>query len=522
MPYPSSALRILRGVPWDNSYNHVRRFTNQEEQLSYMQSKVAYNVSDSFAYIKNIPGTPLRVELTEAQLVNCNYIMYQNTAYGNKWFFGFITRIEYSSDNVSLIYWETDLFQSWYFQFDLAASYVEREHTNDDTIGANTIPEGLECGPYVVGSAETDYFDGLGYVVIATTDASGGHHFRVVNNVYSGLFMLFAKNADALTTMLQAFIDAGLENAILCVYMAPLLGFDATESGPGRRTSEISKPYTSIDGYIPKNNKLFVYPYNYMLINNNSGQSNELRYELWSGTKCTFETLAVAVTMPEGYYGPTNYRGLDRDFDNGLTLKNFPQCGFSGDTFKAWWAQNKNSMLTSATGGAVSSVISGAISGAAGGGIAGSIIPGVGTVAGAVIGGALGAVGSIFSTATNSLSEYQHIQALPDSSRGQAQTESLQASIYRNGITRYALTIQAEYAKRIDDYFSLFGYKTNRVKYPNTHGRKSWNFVKTIDANVGGPVPVEAKTLFETILNRGVTFWHVDDIGNYALDNSIV
>ena len=210
-----------------------------------------------------------------------------------------------------------------------------------------------------------------------------------------------------------------------------------------------------------------------------------------------------------------------------MTVKNFPQCGFSGDTFKAWWAQNKTSMLVSGIGGAVSSGIGSGLSSlttlAAGGMAVGTAIaPGVGTVAGAAIGAGIGVAQSLLQSATGALAEYNHMSALPDSSHGQAQTESLQAGIGRVGVTFYAVNIRREFAERIDDYFSQFGYKVGKIKYPNTHGRRSWNFVKTIGAEVQGPAPVEARTLFENMLNRGVTFWHINDVGNYSLDNSIV
>lgn len=503
MSIPSSSLRILRDVQWNNEYNHVRRFDSLQEQQNYMMSKTAFNMGNAFSYIRNDAEHPIRVNLTEAQVIPCNYIMYQNPSYGTKWFYAFITRVEYVADGVTNIYFEPDLFQTWYFQFDVAPCFVEREHVNNDTVGANTVPEGLECGPYVVNSARTENFGGMGIAMLTTQNINGEHNFDVYNNVFSGLVVYRFKTTNVAEETIQEFIDQGLENAIICLYMFPLLADDGTIDDPGISTLELEKPYHNIDGYVPKNNKLFCYPYNYMVLNNNAGSANEIRYELFDGDKATFESIAVAVTMPEGYVGPTNYRGLTRDFDNGLTVKNFPQCGFSGDTFKAWWAQNKTSMLVSGIGGAISGAISGAMSGG---------------VTGAIASAGMSLLGS----ATNVLSETAHMSALPDSSHGQAQTESLQAGIGRVGVTLYAVNIRREFAERIDDYFSQFGYKVGKIKYPNTQGRKSWNFVKTIGAEVQGPAPVEARTLFENMLNRGVTFWHVNDVGNYSLDNSIM
>ena len=81
MPYPNSRLRILYSIPWDDSYINVRRFTSQEEQLSYMLENTMYDLtSDAFSYVRsNGEGSPIRVELSEAQLLPCNYLMFQNT-----------------------------------------------------------------------------------------------------------------------------------------------------------------------------------------------------------------------------------------------------------------------------------------------------------------------------------------------------------------------------------------------------------------------------------------------------------
>ena len=41
--------------------------------------------------------------------------------------------------------------ETWAFDYDIKSSFVEREHTNNDTVGANTQPENLEKGEYICG-----------------------------------------------------------------------------------------------------------------------------------------------------------------------------------------------------------------------------------------------------------------------------------------------------------------------------------------------------------------------------------
>ena len=78
----------------------------------------------------------------------------------------------------------------------------------------------------------------------------------------------------------------------------------------------------------------------------------------------------------------------------------------------------------------------------------------------------------------------------------------------RNGFSFYKMSIKKEYAKIIDDFFSMFGYKVNEVKIPNVTGRQNQNYVKTIDANILGDIPQEDMQKLKDIFNSGVTFWH--------------
>ena len=82
-----------------------------------------------------------------------------------------------------------------------------------------------------------------------------------------------------------------------------------------------------------------------------------------------------------------------------------------------------------------------------------------------------------------------------------------------------------EYLRIIDDYFTRFGYKINRLTLPNITGRKNWNYVE-IGANeeIGyGSVPSKFMDEINNACRRGITIWHNhDNVGNFNLDNSII
>ena len=89
-------------------------------------------------------------------LLGYNYCMYQNENYGNKWFYAYITNMEYENDGLTNITISTDVWQTWQFDINFKNSFVEREHVNDDTIGANTIDENLNVGEVIEEGMQED------------------------------------------------------------------------------------------------------------------------------------------------------------------------------------------------------------------------------------------------------------------------------------------------------------------------------------------------------------------------------
>jgi hypothetical protein len=59
------------------------------------------------------------------------------------------------------------------------------------------------------------------------------------------------------------------------------------QNSPKTFTEALPKP-TNLDGYTPKNNKLFTYPYCYLIYSNNNGSNNILHYEKFSINGCEF------------------------------------------------------------------------------------------------------------------------------------------------------------------------------------------------------------------------------------------
>lgn len=117
-----------------------------------------------------------------------------------------------------------------------------------------------------------------------------------------------------------------------------------------------------------------------------------------------------------------------------------------------------------------------------------------------ILGGSIGIKNKLAEVYAHSLSPY--------TAKGNTNGGDINTCSGRNGFSFYKMSIKQEYAKIIDDFFSMYGYKVNEVKIPNITGRQNWNYVKTIDCNLLGDIPQEDMQKLKDIFNTGVTFWH--------------
>ena len=511
MAVPSTSLRILRGIPWDRNYQNLRRFSSSDQQLSYMNGKILFNLGDDFGYITK-ENNAIRVEKSQGDLLGANYIMYKNTSYRDKWFYAFITKIEYVSDGTSYIYYEEDYYQTWLFEITFGQCFVEREHSATDNIGDNTVPEGLETGPYVTaGNIENVGFfstsgkignrGALNYCALVTeikdSDGNWKNTTSTVNGIFNVLSVQFFETQSALVNFIQDYIDAGKVSDILSITQVPAIFKESNIGGTGTDTFSFNPNITNIDGYTPKNKKLFCSPYNFVMVTNGSGQSLQLKYELFYDSAYNLTIQCAASPIPGSILYPSSYENTGGNaYYNTITLNGFPTCGVTSDSFLAWWAQNKVGYFANAGLNAISA--------------------GVNISSGNYVGAATGILSSI----TGNIATLEQHYMAPDSASGIASAGSLQYSCGLSDFFIVKRCIRAEYAKIIDDYFQRFGYKTNRTKVPNITGRPYFNFVKTTDAEISGNLPIEAKERIQGALNAGTTFWHTNNICMYDVDNS--
>ena len=516
---PTSKIILLKN-PIEIDYENELTFASRQAQYEYFYNlpkleceNATYQRKDEVVRFPTNDNTNITFE----DLLEYNYCMYQNNAFDNKWFYAFVKKVTFDNPGMSYVELETDVFQTWYFDITFKNSFIEREHVNNDSVGLHTIPEGLETGEYIINEKDSEIFNETCFLMNISETVSGEKLLATnVNGIWmAGGFYVF----DNITNMVSVITGYSKEDVIKGIWIVPkfLLVTDSYNTRwngfatPVHYTKNVSKQ-TTLNGYTPINKKLLCYPYNYLLETNNNGSSTILYYEKFNSNDCVFSIGGCATIGCSIISIPQNYKGNNPNETEMLIAGKFPTCNWSEDAYTNWLTLNGvniGGMTLNATE-------------------AGYAYGGLTTALGlaSIMGGNPYGVGSVFTgvgAIMNTMQENYRHSLIPDSFKGNINGGDYLTASNRNGFYFYKMSITQEYAKIIDKYFSMYGYKVNDVKTPNITGRTNWNYVKTIGCNIVGDVPQDDMQKIKDIFNNGVTLWHnPNTFLDYSQSNNIV
>lgn len=223
---PNSIIKLCSGVPIDSSYKDTIYFASRSAQKSYFDSKVSKTMDKaSFQRISGQQGV-VRMSASAESIYNCNYMMFQNTNYSTKWFYAFITNIEYVNDKVSNVYFTVDVMQTWFlFDCTLKESFVEREHHATDTTNDCLVGENIPTGQMMYDQPiKSGIFNDWCLIVISGGDEQGAISELQYNynGMYSPCMLIYCEHDNhSLAEIIMALDNKGKTDQIINIILTP-------------------------------------------------------------------------------------------------------------------------------------------------------------------------------------------------------------------------------------------------------------------------------------------------------------
>lgn len=528
---PQTDVYLLK-VPLEINDINQLTFANATAQFNYFNSLPKLAV-DNYTYQRK-DGT-IRFGGNFDDLISFNYVMYRNEAYSNKWFYAYIDSMEYLNDNVTAISISTDVWQTWQFDLTFKRTFVEREHVNDDTIGSNTIDEGLELGDYVINSSQTlkpdkTVTDSDGNPIswnlpicfqvtelIGDISEASNYYNSEYNRIFSGLYYFACMSLSDARLLIQAYDSAGKGDSIVAIFLAPKEFFNNSikVTGGGKTiyvpansaylstlldATNITRPLT-LNGYTPKNNKLFCYPFSYVYVTNNTGINTTFRYEDFTNATPRFFMAGALGQGCTTKLCPVNYKSYTTNaevFEYGVAGAKYPICAWASDYYTNWVTQNAVNNGLSVASGLLSAGVN------------------------ASYGNYVGSASSLLSSVGGVMAARYQAQVHPDQAKGNTNQSDILVG-WERYFTVDCMSVRYEIARTIDEFMSMFGYKVNRVKVPNITGRRNWNYVKTIGCYIEADIPQTDLQQIKEMFDRGITLWHNPaTFVDYSQNNDII
>lgn len=585
---PSSIIQLFKGIDLDNRYLHTIYFANETAQNTWFTGKATSALTfNNMMYRRNLSNS-VKIQMNAQKLLGVTYMRFKNsrtyaegtpsvnTTY-DKWFYCFVTGIEYVNENTTEIFYEIDVMQTWFIQNgSIKPCMVLREHVTDDSFGNYLEPEPVGSEAYVSDFiTKSNHFNDFSLVEFNTMNplANPNDPRPVLHNgLFNGSYMTATQipndptqaqtACENIVNALDILFTGDWDVQTRKVDMIDMFTFPTDFCNQNASSNSygiiVTNPF-AFGNYTPKNKKLLTYPYNYLYATTMNGKNAVYRWEYFDGLYATSPSVTfTAYGNPVGggkiICYPQLYDGITNNYDVSLVMDDFPKNPFNIDSYQAWVAAGgktrleRESAYTNIRGFTAildqsASSYANALSGLNGVGHNAIALGGTNTsimddMSGMASGSArmIKSGTGMINTAVNVAEAmnkiaYQWNDAYyrPNIIVGES-SPNVSVPLRSLDFHFFNVHVKTNEAKHIDDFFSVFGYAINKVRTPHLTGRRYWNFVQTENCVIDGDMPASSKEAIGRIFDGGITFWHDGDkIGDYAqsvtngsIDNPIV
>lgn len=500
---PSSTVRFLN-VPFSPSQNNVLKFTSTESQITYMESKIVYTLSNC-TYFREGDGEYLRVNKVVDALYNCNYVMFQNSQFGNRWFYAFIEKLIYKNGNVSDVVLKMDVYQTFQFDYSIQQSFIERQSFIGDYF--NTLSDTPSTGDLKTVWWYEKVLNGK-YFILFNSDPTmedttkTGNSYPIIGQYSMPCYMAICTTPNEMSEIVQAVANKGRGDRIQACYYAPcFVGLDGYERQLlPKGDLNINQPYINTIHNMPvellSENMTLNIDYQYMfkkeisypyakleIVDRITGKYIELDISKFQNPLQPQFNLMFSITDNVEYKViPLNYNGIDYSIENALVINPSSDLPTFSNSYSKYLKDNQGSNMIN---GVMSTM-----------GMIGSIA--TGNVAGAV--GSFGSIANVINA--DSVARKQPNQV------SNIKGDAFEYVNYQSSIYFRLKVMDSDHMKIARNFWNAYGYPIRRIdNFNNTS--KRYTFIKTVGANiVADKIPTIYLRELEAIFDNGVTIWN--------------
>lgn len=502
---PCTEITLLQS-PLSADNEHQIKFGSIAEQIAYFQALPKSSLLNSTFQRKD---NAIRYNGNIETLYKYNYVMYKNKEITDKYFYAFITNLEYINENVTLIHMQTDVWQTWQFDLNFLKSFVEREHFETDEY--NSLADSPAHGQ-LEQTTLAEYSYSGGYFCFCSADITQDDTTNV--NVYDfaidkftvPCMILYWSASDCLkmNDTLQKISNKGRADRILTLVYMPYLtdnmitnmnlahlgstdvgdldifnGFDTAAEIKSTISVSFAQEHTF--------RKELTYPYAKLVVEDiTTGQKIELAPEKFDTTEtrvAQFEIQPTLTETPSLRIIPRNYAGQSYAYGDSLLIKYNTTLPVVNNLYAKYMMNNELTDKFKMYESGVSAL--GSLATVNAQGLQSSLSEIVGVVA-------------------------QESQAAKLAPQISSFTDgAFERILFQNGIKISLYTMDSFHMQQARDFWTMFGYPCHGVKVPNFIGSaRDYNYEKIINPNIeGNNIPAADMLQIEEIFKNGVTLW---------------
>lgn len=565
--------------PLDNS--HVRRFASLSTQTAYFDSlpkttleNFVYTRVDNYDFTFNVTG-----KIQGSQ--QWGYMRLKNLFDGNRWYYCFVTKVEYVDDNTVKVYGSLDFYQTYVFDMTILESLVERQHErlyqSNGLPVLNTVDEGVDYGAeYRVVSTRKVVTSPLRWLVIVTSKSLGSsvtntynvgtatplYYYAVPYRIGVGNHLSVKDGSKTIEVLAFNLIfkklqsDETIANSVISLYTTSYIGINVNPyynptsglidissiRGVNLQTIHndltgalirvqnvetfeeegvlIQNKYDGVPNY--KESKLKCYPYTVLVLSDGKGNQVEYKPEFIVGSNLSFRKKGSIGTQSKVGYYLQNYLGNPIFSKEYILIDGNPNnIPILTDAVADYVQGNINSINAQKDLASTNRWVD----------IGSSVVNAIPLMMlpqTAPLGIAQATTGIVqaenrkYNDLKMLNAKKKDIENIPPNAQNMSGNTTYEWGNDLIDPILHIKTVTPEYEKKLSDFFHMYGYQINELRIPNTHTRSHFNYVKCQSLNVRSGMNREIILRFKSIFENGVTLWHTNDIQNYNVSNEVI